>query len=99
MEDGSTVEKSIYVESSTTTPPLIEFTIDGTTYQAVEGMTWAEWVESEYNTGGYCISSDSVFTQDASGTHYLRQTAGLGGGALVDSSWSIDPEKTYTTQF
>lgn len=32
---------------------LIEFTIDGTTYQAVEGMTWGEWVESEYNTDGW----------------------------------------------
>lgn len=31
----------------------ISFTIDGTTYQAEDGMTWAEWVESEYNTGGF----------------------------------------------
>ena len=28
---------------------LITFTIDGTTYQAEEGMTWEEWVNSEYN--------------------------------------------------
>ena len=29
---------------------LITFTIDGTEYQAEEGMTWGEWVNSEYNT-------------------------------------------------
>lgn len=28
---------------------LITFTIDGTSYQAEDGMTWGEWVESEYN--------------------------------------------------
>jgi hypothetical protein len=28
---------------------LITFTIDGTEYQAEEGMTWEEWVNSEYN--------------------------------------------------
>lgn len=28
---------------------LISFDIDGTVYQAEEGMTWGEWVESEYN--------------------------------------------------
>lgn len=28
---------------------LITFTIDGTEYQAEEGMTWEEWINSEYN--------------------------------------------------
>lgn len=28
---------------------LISFTIDGTYYYAEEGMTWGEWVDSEYN--------------------------------------------------
>jgi hypothetical protein len=30
----------------------ISFTIDGTTYYADEGMTWKEWVDSEYNNAG-----------------------------------------------
>lgn len=29
---------------------LIEFTIDGISYYAEEGMTWSEWVNSGYNT-------------------------------------------------
>lgn len=37
-------------ESETAT--LISFTINGTEHQAVEGMTWAEWCDSEYNTVG-----------------------------------------------
>lgn len=31
---------------------IITFTIDGTAYQAEEGMTWGEWVDSEYNVNG-----------------------------------------------
>jgi hypothetical protein len=38
--------------------PLITFTINGTSYQAEDGMTWAEWCESEYNTDGYKIADD-----------------------------------------
>lgn len=32
---------------------LISFTIAGTSYQAEEGMTWGEWVASDYNTDRY----------------------------------------------
>lgn len=48
-----------------TIPPttLISFTIGNTTYQAEDGMTWYEWVNSEYNSssGITCSSTgDSV---------------------------------------
>lgn len=39
---------------------LITFRIENLTYQAVEGMTWAEWCESEYNTAGYAINGNRV---------------------------------------
>ena len=39
---------------------LITFTIGGTTYQAIKGMTWAEWVNSDYNTIGATIQNDLV---------------------------------------
>lgn len=32
---------------------LISFTIDGTSYQAEDGMTWEEWISSPYNTDGF----------------------------------------------
>lgn len=45
--DYSTVDSSV---------TLISFAFQGTTYQAEEGMTWAEWVNSEYNTAGIYVS-------------------------------------------
>ena len=35
------------------TTKTITFFIDGTEYTAEEGMTWGEWVDSEYNTDGF----------------------------------------------
>lgn len=31
------------------------------TYNAVEGMTWEEWVNSEYNVDGFYILDDGVY--------------------------------------
>lgn len=39
---------------------LITFTIDGAEYQAESGMTWAEWVESDYNTITAYVSDSYV---------------------------------------
>ena len=43
--------------------PMISFTIDGTAYQAEEGMTWAEWIDSASNTIGLYLSdsADGVY--------------------------------------
>ena len=41
-------------------PTLINFTIDQTSYQAEDGMTWDEWVHSAYNTDGF-IYGPGVF--------------------------------------
>ena len=43
---------------SSATKRLIEFTIEGITYQAEEGMTWGEWVDSEYSTESFSIDAD-----------------------------------------
>lgn len=32
---------------------VINFTIGGVSYQADDGMTWSEWIDSEYNIGGF----------------------------------------------
>lgn len=39
--------------ASTDLVNTISFTIAGATYQAEEGMTWSEWVNSAYNTDGF----------------------------------------------
>ena len=38
----------------------ISFTVGDDTYQAEDGMTWAEWVASDYNTDGYYIQGSLV---------------------------------------
>ena len=43
---------------------LISFTIAGTSYQAEEGMTWRQWVESSYNTGGYYVYGIAIMTPE-----------------------------------
>ncbi|MEE0946372.1 MAG: hypothetical protein U0M42_06075 [Acutalibacteraceae bacterium] len=39
----------------------INFTIDGATFEAEKGITWAEWVESAYNNGGFYSAYESVY--------------------------------------
>lgn len=38
----------------------ISFTIQGTTYQAEEGMTWQQWVDSAYNTNNYYVQDNHI---------------------------------------
>ena len=46
-----------YEEAS---PNLITFTIEKGTYQAIEGMTWSEWCDSEYNAYDVIYDSTNV---------------------------------------
>lgn len=39
---------------------LIEFTVDGISYQAEEGMTWQDFVDSNYNDGYVVINRGYV---------------------------------------
>ena len=40
---------------------IINFTIGEDTYQAEPGMTWAQWIESAYNNGGFYSVNESVY--------------------------------------
>jgi len=50
--DNSAGGKTVTIGAASAT---ITFTIRDTSYQAYQGMTWGEWAESAYNTGGYVI--------------------------------------------
>lgn len=39
---------------------IITFTVDGTEYQAEEGMTWAKWCDSSYNTDGFFVLNNKI---------------------------------------
>lgn len=56
---GSTTEPSDPDTGDGEEANLITFTIDGTEYQAEEGMTWAEWAVSDYNTSEYAVRNDN----------------------------------------
>ena len=62
----------------------ISFKIGQVTYYAAEGMTWAEWVETDYNTGGWYI--------DTIGD--VRASSGLVSN--VTSTQTIVDGQTYT---
>lgn len=51
------------LEFSTVDNELITFTIDDYVYQAVKGMTWEEWVQSEFNSRKFSIRSGTVFLE------------------------------------
>lgn len=73
---------------------LIEFSITlrgiTTTYQAEDGMTWAEWCDSAYNTDVYYVSGG-----------YVAHDAITGVGTImcapVSASAEITANFTYVT--
>ena len=56
------------------TPTLITFTIDGITYQAEEGMTWGQWIDSDYNGGLFLIGE---YVVAGSGFNIMHADGGL----------------------
>ena len=70
---------------------IVAFTIDGTSYQAEEDMTWGEWVESKYNTLEIMIHSDGQQVVDKNGEYYV----GISGGKPVGSGFKIQSNQNY----
>lgn len=65
---------------------MISFTIDDTTYQAESGMTWFEWLNSEYNIGGFYTDSGLItnivgYGVSLDGTFICLQDSIIGGAA------------------
>ena len=90
---------------------IINFTMDSsdfeewipgltTNLQAEEGMTWAEWIESDYNVDGYVMSeyydgSDYVFPAGEDWVA-VRNTQIDGFGGIVLPTDEIIADNTYT---
>ena len=90
---------------------IINFTMDSsdfeewipgltTNLQAEEGMTWAEWIESDYNVDGYVMSeyydgSDYVYPAGEDWVA-VRNTQIDGFGGIVLSTDEIIADNTYT---
>lgn len=52
----------VVYEIESAAPTIITFTIDSDSYEAEEGMTFQQWVNSSYNTGGYIIEANFLLT-------------------------------------
>jgi hypothetical protein len=50
-----------YKATSYTPAWLITFTIDNNSYNAKDGMTFGEWINSEYNTVGFIEYNNMIF--------------------------------------
>ena len=73
---------------------LITFTIDGVEYQAEQGMTWAVWCESSYNTDGFIYAwGDANLVIYVSG--YKRY---VDIGTSADPSTVVITNTSYTTE-
>ena len=73
---------------------LITFTIGGTTYQAEEGMTWAEWVASDYRTHYYWIIDGGAVIYGASSSSITYVTKS-DGTTTVNSTEVIESGYNY----
>ena len=58
---------------------LITFSIDGTTYQAEEGMTWEDWIDSEYDTSGFINSRSGNVTHVYTGDYLFLGSSTVKG--------------------
>lgn len=84
---------------------LISFTIDGTEYQAEEGMTWEAWVASEYNTNQK-YNFDGAYSNmvHSSNAYYVYNTntnanASKGNGGLSPMEFTIVANGVYATRY
>lgn len=76
-------------------PEVLSVTLSEETYQFEEGMTWEQWVESDYNTGGYAIcntSSYGVVISPDGGESFIQYAETLD---IVLPQEEISAEKSY----
>ena len=75
---------------------LISFTIDGTSYQAEEGMTWADWCDSDYSGGTYAPHPNLVTQPCKYPNSYFITEDGTSGGSVLMTD-TIIANHAYST--
>lgn len=88
--DSANSSSTITINLSATPKNIISFSVSGSSYKAVEGMTWGEWIDSSYNNGGL-KKSDSIVAI-SSGERVLN------GSGYVDVSDVIVDNKEYSIE-
>ena len=78
LRSGSVDDVIVTVNEPIDGDTLITFTTPTGTYQAEDGMTWGEWIASEYNVDGYILNNGWVEDGD--------------GGFIYDAADGGQPE-------
>lgn len=82
---------------------LISFTIDGTEYKAVEGMSWYDWVnDANYNTGGFNFNgSYNTQVHKSSGYYVYNITTNkwVGTSGTDNEETAIVPNQVYSLEY
>ena len=60
------------IASGSTSADTITFTIAGVSYNATNGMTWREWVNSAYNTGGFTNNTADNAVRTSNGSQCIN---------------------------
>ena len=72
---------------------MINFTVQGTEYQAEEGMTWERWINSSYNTINAQVDDTFIYAGDIA--HSLRIWVSYDSGNLVQCDELIIRDHNY----
>ena len=89
-EDATNPDLISWLQENGNLVNLINFSINTVSYQAEDGMTWEEWVNSSYNTDGYTIGNAMGFSAVQKGNNYIT-------GSSSPSTTLIESDKKYTT--
>ena len=80
-------------------PSLITFCYASTNYEAEEGMSWGEWVASEYNTTSLSVkNSGYIGRDDGNGAGLSVYYSESGSKKYVKADDLIVPNKYYQVQ-
>lgn len=74
MGDTEPTDLNVLLWIDTGVPVEISFTVGSTTLSAEEGMTWAQWVESDYNTMGIYVNGNYIEYIDGSNGRYVCES-------------------------
>lgn len=72
---------------------LITFYVDNAEYQAEQGMTWEEWINSDYNYNNYAIIVDNIHFDKYS--YFTQIYININSDVLVDRRDYILEKNTY----
>ena len=92
--ESQTVSQEFYEWfTANATKQVIVFTIDGVEYHADSGMTWEEWINSDYNTDGFCLA---YATEKMAFVTLNGRDLYAYGALIVQSTMVIDSKINYT---